>query len=285
MLKFTKMQGLGNSYIYINGLTENVEDPSKLSKICSDVHFGIGSEGLVLILPSDSADFKMRLFNGDGTEAEMGGNALRCVGKYVYEKGLTDKKSINLETLSGIKNVDLITDENNKVISATVNMGKFILTPKDIPVNMEGESVIHKPITVGKKEYRFTAISVGNPHAVIFVPNVDDVDVEELGPLFEHHQLFPQRVNVEFVQLIDRDEIKIRVWERGNGETWACGTGACAAVAASVINGLCDYDEEVTVKLIGGDLKIICKKDGTMIKTGPAEFIYDGILSDDVLSK
>lgn len=283
MLKFTKMQGLGNSYIYVNGFTESVENPHELSKICSNYHFGVGAEGLVLILPSECADFKMRLFNGDGSEAEIGGNAVRCVAKYVYEKGMTDKKSISLETLSGLKELELTVNENNKVVSITVNMGKFKLNPAEIPIVAEGESVIHKPIKVGNKELRFTAVSIGNPHAVVFAPNADDVNVDELGPLFEHHELFPQRTNVEFVQLIDRDRIKIRVWERGNGETWACGTGACASVVASILNGLCDYDEEITVELTGGELTVLCRADGTVIKKGPAEFIYDGVLSDDLL--
>lgn len=282
MIKFTKMQGLGNSYIYVNGFNENVSNPNELSKVCADVHFGIGAEGLVLILPSDIADFKMRLFNADGSEAEIGGNALRCVGKYVYEKGLTSKTEMTLETLGGIKKITLnISDGIVKEV--TVDMGKFVIVPSKIPINMDGDSVIHRPIKVDGSEYRITGVSIGNPHAVVYVRNVNDVDVEELGSKFEHHELFPQRINTEFVQVIDRDLLKMRVWERGNGETMACGTGACASVVASVLNGLCDYDTEITVKVLGGALKIICKRDGTVIKTGPAEFIFDGCLADSVI--
>lgn len=283
MLNFTKMHGLGNSYIYVNCFKESVPKPNELSKICADVHFGIGADGLVLIMPSDVADFKMRIFNADGSEAEMCGNATRCVGKYVYEKGLTNKTIITLETLGGIKKLDLTVD-NGIVTAVTVDMGKFVIVPSKIPIDMDGDSVIHRPITVDGTEYRITGVSMGNPHAVLYVRNVDDLDLNDLGPKFENHKLFPQRINTEFVQVIDRNVLKMRVWERGSGETWACGTGACATVVASVLNGLCDYDSEVTVKLRGGDLTITCQKDGTVIKKGPAAFLFDGILSDDAYS-
>ena len=282
MLNFTKMHGLGNSYVYVNCFDENVTNPNELAKICADVHFGIGADGLVLILPSKTADFKMRIFNADGTEAEVSGNATRCVGKYVYEKGLTNKNEITLETLGGIKKVDL-SIEDNIVKEITVDMGKFTIVPSKIPINMEGDSVIHKPINIDGSEYRITGVSMGNPHAVVYVRNVDDVDIEELGPKFEHHELFPQRINTEFVQVIDRNILKMRVWERGNGETWECGTGACATVVASVLNGLCDYDSEVTVQLRAGELKVICKKDGTVILKGMADFLFDGKLYDNVI--
>ncbi len=282
MLNFTKMHGLGNSYVYVNCFEENVANPNELAKICADVHFGIGADGLVLILPSQTADFKMRIFNADGTEAEVSGNATRCVGKYVYEKGLTDKNEITLETLGGIKKVDL-SIEDNIVKEITVDMGKFTIVPSKIPINMEGDSVIHKPVNIDGSEYRITGVSMGNPHAVVYVRNVDDVDIEELGPKFEHHELFPQRINTEFVQVIDKNILKMRVWERGNGETWECGTGACATVVASVLNGLCDYDSEVTVQLRAGELKVICKKDGTVILKGMADFLFDGKFYDNVI--
>lgn len=282
MLNFTKMHGLGNSYIYVNCFKENVTNPNELSKICADVHFGIGADGLVLILPSEIADFKMRIFNADGSEAEMCGNATRCVGKYVFERGLTDKTEITLETLGGIKKLNL-TVVDGRVDAVTVDMGKFVIVPSKIPIDMDGDSIIHRPITVDGTEYRITGVSMGNPHAVVYCRNVDDLNLEELGPKFENHKLFPQRINTEFVQVIDRNILKMRVWERGSGETWACGTGACATVVASVLNGLCDYDSEVTVKLRGGDLTITCQKDGTVIKKGAAEFVYDGVLVDEAI--
>lgn len=282
MLNFTKMHGLGNCYIYVNCFEENVPNPNELAKICANVHFGLGADGLVLIMPSKTADFKMRIFNADGTEAEVSGNATRCVGKYVFEKGLTSQTSITIETLGGIKKIDLAI-ENGVVNEVTVDMGKFVIVPSKIPISLEGDSVIHKPISVDGKEYRITGVSMGNPHAVVYVRNVEELDIEEIGPKFESHELFPQRINTEFVQVIDRNVLKMRVWERGNGETWECGTGACATVVASVLNGLCDYDSEVTVILRAGELKVICKKDGTVILKGPAAFIYDGSLYDNVI--
>lgn len=274
-MKFTKMHGIGNCYIYINCFEESIENPSELSKKVSDVHFGIGADGLVMICPSDNADFKMRIFNADGSEAKMCGNASRCVGKYVYEKGLTDKKEIKLETLSGIKILKL--EVNNGIVeSVTVDMGKIGLNPSDIPILSDKECFINEPVNVGGNTANITAVSVGNPHAVVFIDDVDTLDLNNIGPLFENHELFPDRVNTEFIQVIDENTLKMRVWERGSGETWACGTGACASVAAAVENGYCKKDSEVTVHLRGGDLKIVYRSDGYIIKKGPAAFICDG---------
>ena len=275
MIKFTKMHGIGNSYIYINCFEEEVFNPSKMSEFVSDPHFGIGSDGLVLIIPSETADFKMRIFNADGSEAEMCGNATRCVGKYVYDNGLTKKTDITLETNSGIKDLELDVIDG-EVVSVTVGMGKAELEPQKIPVSIDGDRVIGYPISVMDKEYEITAVSMGNPHAVIFMDDIDSLELEKVGPLFENHELFPERINTEFIKVIDEDTLQMRVWERGSGETWACGTGACAAVVAAVLNGYCKHDREITVKLRGGNLKITYLQDGTVIKKGPATFICEG---------
>ncbi len=276
-MKFTKMHGIGNCYIYVNCFEETVENPQELAIKVSDVHFGIGADGLVMICPSDKADFKMRIFNADGSEAKMCGNASRCVGKYVYEKGLTNKKEVTLETLSGIKILKL-EEKNGEIASVTVDMGKISLNPRDIPVLSDKDKFIDEPVEVGGKTVNITAVSVGNPHAVVFVENVDELDLEKIGPIFENHKLFPDRVNTEFIHVIDENTLKMRVWERGSGETWACGTGACASVAAAVENGYCKKDTEITVHLRGGDLKIVYQSDGHIIKRGPAAFICDGVL-------
>lgn len=279
MIPFTKMHGIGNDYIYINCLEHDLLQPEKFSKWVSDEHFGIGADGLVLICPSQTADFKMRIFNADGSEAKMCGNAARCVGKYVYEKGLTDKTTVSLETLSGIKILRLSVN-NNQITDVTVDMGKAILKPREIPINADGENYISQDMTIDGNVYQITCVSMGNPHAVVFVPDTDSLNLEKIGPLFEHHSLFPDRVNTEFIQLIDNQTLKMRVWERGSGETWACGTGACASVVAAVLNGFCDYNKEILVHLRGGDLKITYHHDGTVIKKGPAAFICDGTLYD-----
>ena len=275
-MKFTKMHGIGNCYIYVNCFEEEVENPAAVSEFVSDIHFGIGSDGLVLIMPSETADFKMRIFNADGSEAQMCGNATRCVGKYVYEKGLTDKTRVTLETLSGIKILDLSLVGGKIVESVTVDMGKAELDPKKIPISMDGEKIVSRPITVDGREYEITGVSMGNPHAVVFVDDVDGLDLEDLGPKFENHELFPERINTEFIKVIDDHTLKMRVWERGSGETWACGTGACAAVVAAALNGFCGQGEEILIKLRGGDLNITYMPDGTVIKRGPAEFICSG---------
>ncbi|MCI7498386.1 MAG: diaminopimelate epimerase [Oscillospiraceae bacterium] len=274
-MKFTKMQGIGNDYIYVNCFEEKVDDPERVSQIVSDRHFGIGGDGLVLIMPSEKADFRMRMFNADGSEGNMCGNATRCIGKFVYDNGLTNKTEITLETKSGIKYLTLYP-ENGKVKTVLVNMGKAVLTPVDIPMKAEGESFINKPIEVLGSEVYITAISMGNPHAVTYVDDVTSLDLEKIGPAFENHPIFPKRVNTEFIKVLDSHTIQMRVWERGSGETWACGTGACAAAVASVKNGYFKNGEEITVKLRGGDLFITYNTDGTVLMRGAAETVFTG---------
>ena len=274
-MKFTKMQGIGNDYVYVNCFEETVADPERVSEIISDRHFDIGADGLVLIMLSDKADFRMRMFNADGSEGNMCGNATRCIGKFVYDNHLTDKTSITLETRSGIKKLTLYP-ENGKVKTVLVDMGKAVLKPADIPMNVSGDTFINKPITVDGKEVFITAVSMGNPHAVTYVDDVDSLELEKIGPSFENHPLFPERVNTEFIKILDESTMQMRVWERGSGETWACGTGACAATAASVLNGYFPHDKEITVKLRGGDLFITYKSDGTVLMRGPAETVFTG---------
>ncbi|MCD7729876.1 MAG: diaminopimelate epimerase [Oscillospiraceae bacterium] len=274
-MKFTKMQGIGNDYIYVNCFKEDVPNPNQVSVKVSDRHFGIGGDGLVLIMPSDKADFRMRMFNADGSEGMMCGNATRCIGKYVYDNGMTDKTEITLETKSGIKYLRL-NAENGKVKTVDVDMGEAVLKPKDIPMKADGDSFISKPITVNGREVNVTAVSMGNPHAVIFTAGVDALDLEKMGPDYEKHPIFPEGVNTEFCEVIDGHTIKMRVWERGSGETWACGTGACATAVAAVLNGFCKRDEEITLKLRGGDLKITYRSDNHVIMCGAAETVFDG---------
>lgn len=275
-MKFTKMQGIGNDYIYVNCFEEQVVNPEQLSVRLSDRRFGIGGDGLILIMPSQIADFKMRIFNADGSEAMMCGNGTRCIGKYVYEHGLTNKTHITLETNSGIKYLELHCT-GDQVTSVTVDMGKAILTPREIPVESDSqEPFVAKPVQVGDRLERLTCVSVGNPHAVVFCDRVEDLDLEKLGPLFEHHAIFPDRVNTEFVRVIDDHTLQMRVWERGSGETLACGTGACATTVAAVLNGYCPQGEPILVKLRGGDLTITYQADGTVMMTGPAEGVFQG---------
>ena len=277
MLTFSKMHGIGNDYIYINCFQETVTDPEKLSIFMSNVRFGVGSDGLVLILPSEVADFRMRIFNADGSEAMMCGNATRCVGKYVYEHGMTDKTEVSLETNSGIKYLTLYVNEaTNKVDAVKVDMGKAILKPADIPVADDGDRFLAKPVVVDGVSYDMTCVSMGNPHAVVFLPEIDSLDLEKIGPSFEHHPLFPNRVNTEFIRVIDDHTLQMRVWERGSGETFACGTGACAAAVASVLNGYCKQEQEILIHLRGGDLRIIYHKDESVTMIGPATFIFEG---------
>ncbi|MGN0675112.1 MAG: diaminopimelate epimerase [Oscillospiraceae bacterium] len=274
-MKFTKMQGIGNDYVYVNCFNETVENPEKVSEIISDRHFGIGADGLVLIMPSDKADFRMRMFNADGSEGMMCGNASRCIGKYVYDNGLTDKTDITLETKSGIKRLKLFV-KDGLVETVEVDMGKAVIKPADIPMLAEGDSFIGKPIEVNGKMHNVTAVSMGNPHCVLFTTGIDKLDLEKIGPSFENHKLFPERVNTEFCEIIDSRTLKMRVWERGSGETWACGTGACATAVASVLCGYSKHDEEITLKLRGGDLAITYKSDGTVLMRGPAAKVFDG---------
>ena len=276
-INFTKMHGIGNDYVYVDGFKETIQNPSVFSKFISDRHFGIGSDGLVLILPSEVADFKMRIFNADGSEAKMCGNATRCIGKFVYEAGYTKEKNITLETLSGIKYLTL-TVEDEKVMSVEVDMGKAILVPREIPVLSDLEHFINQPILIDDITYHTTCVSMGNPHAVVFCQDVDQLSLEVIGPKFECHSLFPDRINTEFVQIIDKNTVKMRVWERGSGETWACGTGACAVAVASVLNGYCTQGEEIHVMLRGGDLRITYKEDGTVLMKGPATKVFDGTI-------
>ena len=273
-MKFTKMQGIGNDYVYVNCFQETVEHPGEVAKLVSDRHFGIGSDGLILIKPSDVADFEMDMYNSDGSRGAMCGNGIRCVAKYVYDYGLTDKTSITVNTASGIKYLDL-TIEDGKAVQIRVNMGAPILEPFKIPVISEKEIVLDEPILADGKEYRITAVSMGNPHAVTYIDDVKGLDIEKNGPQFEHHPIFPDRVNAEFVKVLDRHTVEMRVWERGAGETLACGTGACAVAVASILNGL--TEDEVTVKLLGGDLKIYWdRKENLVYMTGPAEVVFDG---------
>lgn len=274
-MKFTKMQGIGNDYVYVNCFEEKVEDPAALAKFVSDRHFGIGSDGLILIKPSKNADFTMDMYNADGSQGEMCGNGIRCVAKYVYDYGLTDKTSISVETLAGIKYLDL-TVEDGKVVLVKVDMGKPMLRPEEVPVVSEKEEVIDEPITVDGQEYRMTCVSMGNPHAVVFIDqDVKEFPLETVGVKFENHERFPKRVNTEFVNVLDRHTAQMRVWERGSGETLACGTGACAVAVACALNGL--TEDEVTVKLLGGDLQIKWDREkNTVYMTGPAEVVFDG---------
>lgn len=273
-MKFTKMQGIGNDYVYVNCLEEKVDHPEELAKLVSDRHFGIGSDGLILIKPSEVADFEMAMYNADGSRGEMCGNGIRCVAKYVYDRGLTDKTHISIETLAGIKYLEL-TVEKGQVSQVRVDMGEPELLAEKIPVISQQEKVIDVPITAGEKEYRMTCVSMGNPHCVVFMEDVEHLEIEKIGPLFENHELFPKRINTEFVKVIDRKTLQMRVWERGSGETLACGTGACATAVAAMLNGFCE--EEVQIHLLGGDLTIEWNKENNHVfMTGPAEIVFDG---------
>ncbi|MDF2989474.1 MAG: diaminopimelate epimerase [Eubacterium sp.] len=273
-MKFTKMQGLGNDYIYVDCTRETLTNPSETAKKVSDRHFGIGSDGLVLILPSQTADFRMRMFNSDGSESEMCGNAIRCVGKYVYDNRLTEKKVVNIETLAGIKILTL-TVENRQVVLVRVDMGEPILVPRDIPVDSDKDRFISEPIVIDNHEFKVTAVSMGNPHAVSYIDDVDNFPLSEIGPKMETNKLFPRKVNSEFVQIIDRTTLKMRVWERGAGETLACGTGACAVLVASVLNNV--SERAAAIKLLGGDLFIEwSENDNHVYMTGPAVKVFDG---------
>ena len=289
-MKFTKMQGLGNDYVYVNCLEEQLENPSEMAKFVSDRHFGIGSDGLILIRPSDAADFEMEMYNADGSRGEMCGNGIRCVAKYVYDYGLTDKTSISVE--------------DGMVSLVRVDMGRPKLEAAEVPILCEAvteecvvdedsvlgggyaedivkigdcRKVINEPIVVDGMEYRITGVSMGNPHAVVFLEDVEGLEIEKIGPKFENHERFPKRINTEFVRVIDRETIEMRVWERGSGETLACGTGACAAAVASILNGLAE--RKVTVKLRGGDLLVEWEEEtGKVYMTGPAVTVFEGEL-------
>lgn len=274
IMKFTKMHGCGNDYIYINGFEETITEPSKLSVQMSNRNFGVGSDGLVLILPSKTADFRMRMFNSDGSESEMCGNAIRCVGKYVFDKGLFKDTIIKIETLAGIKVLEL-TVENEKVTWVKVDMGEPILEANLIPVISSKQPVIGETLVIEDNEYAFTCVSMGNPHAVTFIEETHTFPLEKVGPLVEVASIFPRKTNVEFAQIMDREHIKMRVWERGAGETLACGTGACGTLVACVLNGL--TDRKATLHLLGGDLLIEWdEKTNHVFMTGPAETVFEG---------
>ena len=308
-MKFTKMEGCGNDYVYVNGFDTKIEDPNKLSEIVSNRHFGIGSDGLIVINPSDVADFKMSMYNADGSQGQMCGNGIRCVGKYVYDNGLTDKTTVNVETLAGIKILKLNVGDDGKVASVVVNMGKPELEASKVPVDVNAlveykaayrntykndaklcplavkaldnveNAVINEAILVDGKSYDITGVSMGNPHDIVYLDNDIDItkfDIEKVGPYFENHKAFPERINTEFVQVLDRKTLNMRVWERGSGETFACGTGTCATVVATVLNGMCD-SKDVTVHLLGGDLKITWDEEsGDVYMEGPAATVFTG---------
>lgn len=284
-MKFTKMQGIGNDYVYVDCFQETVNNPSEVAKFVSDRHFGIGSDGLILVKPSDVADCEMDMYNLDGSQGAMCGNGIRCVAKFAYDKGIVHKKNISVATKSGIKYLEL-TVKNNKVSSVKVNMGSPILNAKTIPVVSEKEQVINEPLTVNGETYHITAVSMGNPHAIVYMDDVKNLNIAEIGPMFENHINFPDRINTEFVKVIDRHTLQMRVWERGSGETLACGTGACAVAVASTLNGLVDKDVPVTVKLLGGDLEILWNRQENLVyMTGPATTVFEGEIDLSFLEK
>lgn len=275
-MKFTKMHGIGNDYVYVNCFKETVKNPSAVAKFVSDRHFGIGSDGLILIKPSEIANCEMDMYNLDGSQGAMCGNGIRCVAKYAYDYGIVNKPQISVATKSGVKYLDL-TIENGKVSTVKVNMGAPIFKASAIPVISSKDQMINEPIEVKREYYYVTAVSMGNPHAVVFMDDVEHLDIEKIGPYFEHHSAFPDRVNTEFVKVIDNHTVQMRVWERGSGETLACGTGACAVAVASILNGHVDGTQPVTVKLLGGDLQIFWNRESNLVyMTGPATTVFDG---------
>ena len=279
MIEFVKMHGLGNDYVYIDAINQNINNRSELAKKVSDRHFGIGSDGMILICKSDIADFRMQMFNSDGTEAEMCGNGIRCVGKFVYDNGYTNKENIEIETLAGVKKLKLFV-QNGKVEKVKVDMGEPILEPNKIPVISNEEPVKNLNLNILDRNYKFTCVSMGNPHAITFIDeDVNEFDIEKYGKLVEVNEVFPQRTNVEFLNIINKNTIKMRVWERGAGETLACGTGACASAVASFLNNF--TERKVTVELLGGNLEIEWnEEDNHIYMTGPATTVYKGIYEE-----
>ena len=276
-MKFTKMHGCGNDYVYVDGARETIpaERKSEVVKFLSDRHFGIGGDGVIFINPSDVADFEMEMYNMDGSRSEMCGNGIRCVGKYVYDHGLTRKTSLSIVSCGKIKYLEL-TVEDGKVAKVRVNMGSPVLEAAEIPVVASQSPVVDTSIAVDGREYRMTCVSMGNPHAIVYVDEmIDDETMAKIGPLFEHHERFPRRVNTEFVKVLDRERVQMRVWERGTGETLACGTGACAVTVASILNGL--TEDDITVELLGGNLEIFWdRKENVVYMTGPATTVFEG---------
>jgi diaminopimelate epimerase len=274
-MKFTKMHGCGNDYVYVNCFEEQVDNPGEVAKFVSDRHFGIGSDGLILIQPSKVADFEMAMYNADGSRGEMCGNGIRCVAKYVYDFGLTDKTNISVETLAGIKYLEL-TVKDGKVTLVRVNMGAPILEAAQIPCDFSMSPVVAQPLAAADRTWEVTCVSMGNPHCVVFTDeDVRTLDLEHIGPEFENHSRFPHRINTEFVNVIDDTHLRMRVWERGSGETLACGTGTCATVVAAILNGL--TKDEVSVELLGGELFIQWDREANLVyMTGPATVVYSG---------
>ena len=273
-MKFYKMHGIGNDYIYFDCMKGELKNPEKVAVKLSDRHFGIGGDGIILLCPSKIADCKMRMFNADGSEGKMCGNGVRCVGKLAHDLGYVKGKTCRIETLSGIKTLEFTLDKEGKVASAKVDMGAAILDGEKIPSTFKGASVVGAPLTVDGEEYKVTLVSMGNPHCIVF-KDPDNIDLEKVGKKFENHPAFPERINTEFVKVVGKNELKMRVWERGSGETLACGTGACATAVAAVLNGLCEKGEEITVHLLGGDLKILYT-DETTYMTGGATLVFTG---------
>lgn len=273
-MKFTKMQGCGNDYVYVNGFTEQIKDKPAFVRAVSDRHFGVGGDGAIFINPSDVADFEMEMYNADGSRSEMCGNGIRCVAKFVYDKGMTDQEHISIVSAGQIKYLDLDV-KDGKVANVKVNMGAPILCAKDVPVISTMEESVDEPIVVQDKEYRMTCVSMGNPHAIVFMDDVANLEIEKIGPYFENHAVFPNRTNTEFVEIVNRNRVNMRVWERGTGETLACGTGCCATVVACVLNGL--TDTTVTVKVLGGEILIEWDREANLVyMTGPATTVFEG---------
>ena len=279
-IAFTKMHGIGNDYIYVNCMDGEWDNYKKLAIAMSPRRFSVGSDGLIAICPSAVADAKMRMFNLDGSEGKMCGNGIRCVGKYLYDNGLVDKTTITVETLSGIKTLKLFA-QNGKVKTVSVDMDTAELAPRKIPILADGERFVNEPYPVGGKEYHLTCVSMGNPHAVVFVDDTASLPLQDIGPQFEYAPLFPEQVNTEFIKVLGPQLLQMRVWERGSGETYACGTGACAAAVAAILNGYCAFDTPITVKLVGGDLTIQCTPDFRVTMTGSATKVYEGVYEDE----
>lgn len=279
-INFTKMQGCGNDYVYISGFTEKIplEKKPDFVRRMSDRHFGIGGDGVIFVNPSELADFEMEMYNADGTRAEMCGNGIRCVAKFVYDKGLTDKTEITVESFGQVKYLRLFT-ENGRVKQVRVDMGEPVLRAEEIPVVCGSEQAVAEAIEVEGREYEMTCVSMGNPHAVVYMEDVAGLEIEKAGPFFENHPRFPRRVNTEFVKVLDRNTVEMRVWERGSGETLACGTGCCAVAVACVLNGL--TERRMTVKVLGGALEIEWDEANNRVyMTGPAETVFEGCVED-----
>jgi len=274
-MRFTKMHGIGNDYVYVNCFEEQIDNPEHLARLVSDRHFGVGSDGLILICPCDNADIRMRMFNADGSEAEMCGNGIRCLAKYTVDHGISASKPLDVETGNGIRTIDYEVDQNGKMVSATVNMGEPILAPADIPVNIDAEHIVNHEVQIAGETYNITCASMGNPHVVIFCDDVEAVNLGQVGPIIENDSMFPQRINVHFVSVNSRSELTMRTWERGSGITLACGTGACSVCVAGVLN---EYsNRNCLIHLPGGDLTIDwCEKDNCVYMTGPATEVFDG---------